>query len=106
MNHCVRSPSLYYIVLSLSVFACNQSWAYTAYVTNERDNTVSVIDLDQIRTIATVPVGQRPRGIAVTPDGNLLLVCASDDDTIQEIDTKRCTSSALCRRGRIQRASP
>ena len=62
--------------------------AYTAYVTNERDNTVSVVDLDKMKTVRTIPVGQRPRGIAITPDGKELLVCASDDDAIQTIDTQ------------------
>src|SRR5580698_11244217 len=61
--------------------------AYTAYVSNERDNTISVVDLDQMKTVKTVPVGQRPRGITMTKDGKELLVCASDDDTIQIIDT-------------------
>ena len=62
--------------------------AYMAYVTNERDNTMSVVDLDQMKTVKTVPVGQRPRGITMTADGSEILVCASDDDTIQIIDTK------------------
>ena len=43
--------------------------AYTAYVSNERDNTISVVDLDQMKTVETVPVGQRPRGITMTKDG-------------------------------------
>ena len=60
--------------------------AYTAYVTNERDNSISVVDLDQMKTVKTVPVGQRPRGITMTADGSTILVCASDDDTIQMID--------------------
>ncbi len=37
--------------------------ACTAYVTNERNNTVSVVDLDQIRTAKAVLVGQHPHGI-------------------------------------------
>src|SRR6185437_1555985 len=61
--------------------------ALTAYVTNERDNTISVVDLDQMKTVKTVQVGQRPRGITMTKDGSQILVCASDDDTIQIIDT-------------------
>ncbi|MFZ0018763.1 MAG: PQQ-dependent catabolism-associated beta-propeller protein, partial [Acetobacteraceae bacterium] len=60
--------------------------AYTAYVSNERDNTISVVDLDQMKTVKTIPVGQRPRGITMTKDGKYILVCASDDDTIQIID--------------------
>ena len=80
--------------------------AYTAYVTNERDNTISVIDLDQMKTVKTVPVGQRPRGITMTKDGSEILVCASDDDTIQIIDTEDAArSSAICRPVRIPRPS-
>ncbi len=35
----------------------------TAYVSNERDNTISVVDLDAMKTVKTIDVGQRPRGI-------------------------------------------
>ena len=80
-----RLPLLVLILLPLgSVPAA----AYMAYVTNERDNTLSAIDLDQMKTVRTVPVGQRPRGITMTKDGSEILVCASDDDTIQIIDPK------------------
>lgn len=61
--------------------------AYIAYTSNERDNTISVIDLDAGKVIRTVPTGQRPRGILVTPDGKYLLVCDGDDDKIQIFDT-------------------
>ena len=74
--------------LGLLVIAySSQASAYTAYVSNERDNTISVVDLDQMKTVKTIPVGQRPRGITMTKDGRQILVCASDDDTIQIIDT-------------------
>ena len=39
-----------------------------------------------MKTVKTIPVGQRPRGITMTKDGRDILVCASDDDTIQIID--------------------
>jgi len=39
-----------------------------AYVSNEKSNTVSVIDTDQWQVVKTIKVGQRPRGIAVTKD--------------------------------------
>src|SRR5476649_745076 len=61
--------------------------ALTAYTSNERDNTISVIDLDLMKMVRTIRVGQRPRGITITKDGKYILVCASDDDTIQMIDT-------------------
>jgi len=46
---------------------------------------MSVIDLDQMKT---VPMGQRPRGITVTPDGKYVLIACGDDDDIQIFDTK------------------
>src|SRR5262249_45662362 len=39
----------------------------TAYVTNESTNDVSVVDLTSRRVLATVPVGNAPRKIAVQP---------------------------------------
>lgn len=59
-----------------------------AYVSNEKDDTMSVIDLDKMEVVKTIPVGQRPRGIYLTPDNQKILLCASDDDAIQVIDVK------------------
>ena len=60
--------------------------AFSVYVSNEKDNTVSIIDSESLEVVDTLKVGQRPRGIILTKDGKHLLVCASDDDTIQVID--------------------
>src|ERR1043166_9504636 len=60
--------------------------AVTAYVSNEKSNTVSVIDTDSWTVTATIKVGQRPRGIEFTSDGKFVLVAVGDDDTIQVID--------------------
>ena len=59
-----------------------------AYASNEKDNTVSVIDLSQMKTVKTVPSGQRPRGMALTSDGGRLLVCLGDSNRIDIYDTK------------------
>src|SRR3982074_867260 len=61
--------------------------AFIAYVSNEKSNTVSVIDTDKWAVIKTIKVGQRPRGIEFTKDGKFVLVAVGDDDTIQMIDT-------------------
>ncbi|HAQ87466.1 MAG TPA: hypothetical protein DCR78_13615, partial [Pseudomonas sp.] len=42
--------------------------AATAYVSNEKDDTVSVIDLDTLETVETLDVGQRPRGLTLSRD--------------------------------------
>src|SRR3979411_3006416 len=60
--------------------------AFIAYVSNEKSNTVSVIDTDKWAVTKTIKVGQRPRGIEFTRDGKFVMVAVGDDDTIQVID--------------------
>jgi YVTN family beta-propeller protein len=59
--------------------ACGKSptRAKRAYVSNETDGTVSVIDLAAQRVIATIHVGKRPRGLHVSRDGHRLYVALS-----------------------------
>src|SRR3982074_3214871 len=61
--------------------------AFIAYVSNEKGNTVSVIDTDKWAVIKTIKVGQRPRGIEFPKAGKVALAAVGDDDTIQMIDT-------------------
>ena len=56
------------------------------FVTNEEGNDVSVIDTEQNKVIATIPVGKRPRGIGVAPDGKEIYVAISGDNAIAVID--------------------
>ncbi len=46
-------------------------------VSNEDDGTVAVIDARTHAIVATIPVGKRPRGLRVTPDGKTLYVALS-----------------------------
>src|SRR5262245_28548711 len=77
-------------LLGVSVFALigTQANAFTAYVSNEKSNTVSVIDTEKFTVVNTIKVGQRPRGIELTKDGKFVLVAVGDDDTIQAIDVR------------------
>src|SRR5438876_11276915 len=63
--------------------------AFVAYVSNEKSNTVSVIDTDKWAVTKTIKVGQRPRGIEFTRDGRFVMVAVGDDDTIQLIDATK-----------------
>jgi len=45
------------------------AFAYKVFISNEGDNTMTVLDGEKMEVIATVPVGQRPRGITMTGDG-------------------------------------
>jgi YVTN family beta-propeller protein len=56
-----------------------------AYVTG--DNSVSVIDTATNTVVATIPVGNDPFAVAVTPDGKHAYVTNSDPNTVTVIDT-------------------
>ena len=56
---------LYFISQSLLVNA-----GELAYITNEKDDNISVIDLEQQKVIKEIPVGQRPRGIIFNHEGS------------------------------------
>ncbi len=73
------------ITLAL-VFASGSAAAATAYVSNEKDDSISVIDLDKMETVETLQVGMRPRGLTLSHDNKLLYICASDSDTVQVMD--------------------
>ena len=50
---------------------------YYVYVTNEPGGDLTIIDGGTDETIATVPLGKRPRGVRVSPDGTKLFVALS-----------------------------
>ncbi len=60
--------------------------AYTVYISNEKGNSLTVIDSNTLEVQTTIPVGQRPRGIMLTKDDKKVLICASDSDTVQVLD--------------------
>ncbi len=75
------------LALILLLLAASPARAYMAYASNEKDDTISVIDLAKMQVVKTVPTGQRPRGMALTSDGKRLLVCLGDSNRIDIFDT-------------------
>ena len=57
------------------------------YVANSFDNTVSVIDTDSNKFVATIPVGTFPSGVATTPDGTRAYVTNAGSNSVSVIDT-------------------
>jgi YVTN family beta-propeller protein len=51
--------------------------SYRVFVTNEQSGDLTVIDGATHAVLATVPLGKRPRGIQVSPDGTQLFVALS-----------------------------
>src|SRR5687767_10534658 len=67
------------------------------FVTNETGGDISVVDVATQRVTGTIPVGKRPRGIRLSPDGTQLFVALSgspiappgvDEDTLPPADKK------------------
>ncbi len=48
-----------------------------AYVSNEDAGSISIVDLVSQKVVETIPVGKRPRGIKVSPDGLKVFVALS-----------------------------
>src|SRR5262245_44168946 len=58
-----------------------------AYVGNFKDNTVSVIDTDAGKVVATVPVAAGPHGMAITQDGRTVYISGDGSSSLDVIDT-------------------
>ena len=57
------------------------------FVTNEGDDTVSVIDAKSGELVKAIEIGGRPRGIGFSPDRTHVYVALGDDNAIAVIDT-------------------
>ena len=70
-------------VALLMCLAATPALANRIFVSNEKGNDVTVIDSETLEVIGHYPVGARPRGITISPDGKELYVCVSDDDLVR-----------------------
>lgn len=70
----------------LALMAALPAEAAEIWVTNEKDNTISVIDIATLEVTRTIPTGERPRGITFSKDHSTVYICASDSDTVQVMD--------------------
>ena len=82
--------------LAFAALFSSQLHAETVFVTLEKDNAIAVLDPVEAKLIKTVNVGQRPRGIALSPDHKQLFIATSDDNTIRIFD-----ASSLKELGRL-----
>ena len=57
-----------------SVLAVQPAQAALAWVTNQGDDTVAAVDTATGQVVQTVPVGAKPAGVALSPDGRRIYV--------------------------------
>jgi YVTN family beta-propeller protein len=76
------------LAMGLGLLASPAEAAPFAYVVNNGDNTVSVIDTATNTVVGTpIPVGGLPNGVAITPDGTHAYVANAGGNTVSVIAT-------------------
>jgi len=85
--------------LSLLMFlvSFNPAFAFLAYISNEKGNSISVIDTDKMETVATIKTGQRPRGIEVTATVNSSSSHSATTTRFRSSTPRPATMPANCR---------
>jgi PQQ-dependent catabolism-associated beta-propeller protein len=89
-----KNFALKYLFLALCLTLGPVVSAETLLVSNEKGNSITVLDADSLKVLRTVAVGQRPRGILLSKDKKYLYICASDDDRIDVLDLDSYTLQA------------
>jgi YVTN family beta-propeller protein len=72
-----RVPGIAVLLASAWLALAPAAEAARAYVSNEDDGTVTVVDTQRLTALATLTVGKRPRGLALSHDGMRLYVALS-----------------------------
>ena len=89
------------LTIALNITGCHQRQTVApgyheyAYVTNGKSNSVSVLDLLQLRNVKTIAVGSGPTGIAASPTRNEIYVANADSNNISVIDAERNQVAAV-----------
>jgi PQQ-dependent catabolism-associated beta-propeller protein len=73
-------------VTALGLILSGPVFAAEIWVTNEKDDTISVIDVETLEVVRTIPTGERPRGITFARDYSVVYICASDSNAVQVMD--------------------
>ena len=88
-NMLIRQPqSMRQFIMAIAfALTCTAASAQNAYIPNQGDGTVSVIDTTNDTVIATVVVGRYPIGVGVSPDGSKVYIGNASDNTVSVINT-------------------
>lgn len=75
--------------------------AQKVFVVNTQDSSVSLVDLGAMKELQRFPVGPRPYGIAVTPDGATVAVGVEDEEKVKFFDASTFKLKGETRIGRM-----
>lgn len=74
------------LLMTFFISTVNATSTGRIFVTNERGNSISVINGTSLEVESTIDIGNRPRGIGLSPDGNELYVAVSEENKIKVLD--------------------
>jgi YVTN family beta-propeller protein len=74
------------------------------FVTNQYENTVSVIDAGQLNVIGSIEVGEYPEGISVHPDGIHVYVANWFSNDVSVVDARTLKLEKTIQTGNGSRA--
>ncbi len=70
------------LIIALFIFSVSTVFAKaTLVVVNRAESTVSIIDADAMKVLATIPVGTGPHEVVVSPDGKTAIVSIYGEQT-------------------------
>lgn len=71
-----------------SLFSFSITFASTLLITNEKSNSVSIVDTDTDQVVKTIQVGETPHAIAITPKRHFAYTGNRGDNTLSVIELK------------------
>lgn len=81
-----RTAALRLCAAWLGAGLASAAWAQgTAYVTSEKDQALTLIDLGTLQVKGTIPTCKRGRHVQMTPDGKIMVAC-TDSNAADVID--------------------
>jgi len=86
VNGTTNLATLAGLSLASLMLAAEPAAAYKLFISNEKENTISVIDSEKLEVVHTIKTGNRPRGIILSKDGKWVIVATSDDNRLQVFD--------------------
>lgn len=80
----------FFVFVSFSLSACAEPANY-AFISNQLSNDISVIDIDKKTVVSTITVGTAPAGVALSPNGQRVLISNPDSQNISVLDARQLT---------------
>ena len=74
------------VAFASTLWAGDEQTPLRVFVVNTQDASVSLVDLEAMKEVRRFPVGPRPYGIALSPDGQTVAVGVEDEEKVKFFD--------------------